>query len=117
MIGFSVKASFLPTPGKTERGIRSMRHSFGPQLSSRFLTLGRKGIQVGAVVLGMTVVLVRETVDATTVVTQDKMTGVVAVTVIQDVMDEMTGDEMTEAGTLVGEEVEVQMTTSPSSLH
>jgi hypothetical protein len=51
-----------------------------------------------------------------TVVTQDKTTGQVAVTVIQDVVDEMTGDEMTEAATLVGE-VPNGMTTSPSSLH
>jgi hypothetical protein len=64
----------------------------------------------------MTVVLIRETMDAMTVVTQDKTTGAVAITVIQDVVDEMTGDEMTEAGTLVGE-IPGKMTPSPSSLH
>jgi hypothetical protein len=77
----------------------------------------------------MTVVLTRETTKAMTVVTQDKITGAVAVTVIQDVVDEMTGDEMTEAVTLVGKipgmmteavtlvEEEDLMMTSPSSLH
>jgi hypothetical protein len=52
----------------------------------------------------MTVVLTRETTEAMTVVTQDKITGAVAVTVIQDVVDEMTGIVVeTEAGTLVSE--------------
>jgi hypothetical protein len=65
----------------------------------------------------MTVVLTRETTEAMTVVTQDKTTGAVAVTVIQDVVDEMTGIVVeTEAGTLVGE-IPEKMTVSPSSLH
>jgi hypothetical protein len=91
-----------------------MPTSFGQQLSSRFLTLGRREIQVGAVVLGMTVVLVRETVDAVTVVTQDEITGVVAVTVIViEEEDEMTGTVIEgEAGTLIGDHN--QMTTFPS---
>jgi hypothetical protein len=118
MTGYSLKVSFLPTLGKTERGIRSMRHSFGLSLSQKFLTLGRREIQVGVKVLGMTVVLVRETVDAVTVVTQDKTTGAVAVTVIQDVVDEMTGIVVeTEAGTLVGKIPGEKTTVSPSSLH
>jgi hypothetical protein len=62
----------------------------------------------------MTVVLVRETMDATTVVTQDEMTGAVAVTVIQDVMDEIGTVIETEAGTLVGETCLHPTMTSPS---
>jgi hypothetical protein len=108
-----VKVSFLPTLGKTERGIRSMRHSFGLCLSSKFLTLGRRRIQVGVKVLGMTVVLTRETTEAMTVVTQDKITGEVAVTVMTGA--EMTEEEMTEAVTLVREEDPTMK--SPSSLH
>jgi hypothetical protein len=87
-----------------------MPRSFGPLLSSKFLTLGRREIQVGVEILGMVVVLVRETVDAMTVVTQDEMTGVVAVTVIHDVVDETGAVVETEAGTLVGDHSE--MTTS-----
>jgi hypothetical protein len=128
MTGYSLKVSFLPTLGKTGKETRSMRHSFGPCLSRKFLTLGRRKIQVGtkvqvratttgAVVREMTVVLVRETTEAMTVVTQDKTTGEVAVTVIQDVVDEMTGIVVeTEAGTLVSE-IPEKMTVSPSSLH
>jgi hypothetical protein len=66
----------------------------------------------------MTVVLTRETVDGMTVVTQDKITGEVAVTVIKDVVDEMTGETVeTEAVTLVGEEIPdpSRTMTSPSS--
>jgi hypothetical protein len=111
MIGFLSKALSALILGRDVMARRSMPTSFGPLLSSRFLTLGRKGIQVGAVVLGMTVVLVRETVDAMTVVTQDEMTGAVAVTVIQDVVDEMTGEVIeVEAGTLVGEVPDRMMT-------
>jgi hypothetical protein len=69
----------------------------------------------GAVVREMTVVLVNETLGGMTVVTQDKITGAVAITVIQDVVEEMTGEEMTEAMTLVREEDPTM--TFPSSLH
>jgi hypothetical protein len=102
-----------------------MRHSLGPLLSSRFLTLGRRRIQVGTVVQvrdvmtgtvirEMTVVVVVETIDGMTVVTHDKTTGVVAVTVIKVEEETETGRIVNgEAVTLVGEET-VQMT-SPSS--
>jgi hypothetical protein len=80
-----------------------MRRSLERSISSKFLTLGRKGIQVGAVVTvremtgglptgavlaEMTVVMIVETQDGMTVVTQDNQTGAVAVTVILEEMSE-----------------------------
>lgn len=91
---------------------KSMLASLGPLISSKFLTRGKKGIRVGAVVeirevmtgevvMALDVILVLETTTGMTVVAHDGMTGVVTVTVIQDVVDGM------EAVTLVEEEMTV----------
>jgi hypothetical protein len=125
MIGFSSKVHNVPTHGRVEMARRSMPTSLGPLLSSKFLTLGRRRIRVGtvvqvrdvmtgAVIREMTVVLVQETVDAMTVVTQDRESGLVAVTVMMIKEETETGRVINgEAGTLVGE-VETVLMESPS---
>jgi hypothetical protein len=72
----------------------------------------------GAVVREMTVVLVIETVDGLTVVTQEQTTGAVAVTVMLIEEETETGRVINgEAATLVGEKEEALTMTFHSSLH
>jgi hypothetical protein len=128
MIGSSLKALNALIHGRDVMGKRSTPTSLGPLLSSRFLTLGRRRIQVGTVIRvrdevtldvirEMTVVVVLDKVDGMTVVTQDKTTGMVAVTVIKVEEETILGRVINgEAGTLVGAEIaEMAETIYPSS--